>query len=213
MAALRRMRARDRGTIVNVSSALAFRSIALQAPYCAAKAATRGFTDAVRVELLHEHSRVRITMVHLPAVNTPQFDWCRTHMECQPQPVAPVYQPDVAARAIAEAVSRRDRDRTLGSINKLVVVGTQLAPGLFDNFAARTTWEGQLGRERISPDRIDNLEQPVDTTEHGDHGAHGRFGSRANGVLDPAYVRAVPRTIMALILALRDRLRHGFGAR
>lgn len=212
MAALRRMRERDRGTIVNVSSALAFRSIALQAPYCAAKAAIRGFTDAVRVELLHDHSRVRITLVHLPAINTPQFDWCRTHVTRKPQPVAPVYQPEAAARAIVRAASNGRRDTTLGSVNRLVIAGTKLAPALFDHFAARTTWEGQLDHDQVSADRRDNLENPVDAAPECVRGAHGRFDHRSNGVLDVVYLRAIPDTLAALARAVVDRVRDREGA-
>jgi short-subunit dehydrogenase len=209
LAALRHMRPRDAGVIVNVSSALAFRGIPLQAPYCASKFAIRGFSESVRTELLHEHSHVRITLVHLPAINTPQFDWCRNRMPMKPVPVAPIYKPEQAAAAVLAAASSRRRDRTLGSINKAVIVGTKLAPGLFDHFAV-ASWEGQQSNEPAH-DRPDNLFEPVDGADGLDHGTEGRFGDRAGGALDPSYIKQIPKTAAQLVRATRDRVRYRLG--
>jgi NAD(P)-dependent dehydrogenase (short-subunit alcohol dehydrogenase family) len=178
LAALKRMRAAGRGTIVQVGSALSYRAIPLQAPYCASKFAARGFTDALRCELLHEGSPVHLTMVHLAAMNTPQFDWARTHMECAPQPVPPVYQPEVAARAIVWAASARRREVYVGAPTLQAIWASRLAPGLADRLLARSAWRGQLTDGPLAPDRPDNLETPV----RSDHGAHGRFSDRARAV-------------------------------
>ena len=192
MAALRRMRDRDRGTIVNVGSALAFIGIPLQAPYCASKFATRGFFQSVRAELVEEGSHVRLTMVHLPAVNTPQFDWCDTKLDRHPQPVPPIYQPEVAARAIVAAALGRRRVKVLGAWNKLVVALASVAPGLGNRFAAASGTDSQLTDEPVGPDRPSNLRHPADADR--DFGAHGIFDSRAQGVLDPSFLRTLPKT-------------------
>ena len=141
-AALDRMRPRDRGAIVNVGSALAFVGIPLQSAYCASKFACRGFFEATRTELLHEGSHISLSMVHLPAVNTPQFEWCKTVFSRHPRPVAPIYQPEVCAKAIVRAALTGRRERVLGSWNKFLVSAARLAPGLGDQFAAR----GRVGR-------------------------------------------------------------------
>src|SRR5690242_19333255 len=138
MAALARMRPRDSGTIVNVGSALAFLGIPLQAPYCASKFACRGFFESVRAELIEEGSNVRMRMVHLPAVNTPQFDWCQTDLDRRPQPVPPIYQPEEAAQAIVDAVHGSDPVTTLGSWNNLVVLAARYSPEVALQFAAAT---------------------------------------------------------------------------
>jgi NAD(P)-dependent dehydrogenase (short-subunit alcohol dehydrogenase family) len=132
LAALRRMKPRDRGTIVNVGSALAYRPIPLQAPYCAAKFAVRGFTGSLRTELLHQGSKVRVAMVHLPAVNTPQFGWCRAKVSRHPQPVPPIYEPDVAAQAIVRVALDGRRHDIVGVWNWLIIQGNKLAPGVLD---------------------------------------------------------------------------------
>ena len=175
LAALEHMRPRGVGAIVQVGSALAYRSIPLQAAYCAAKAATRAFTDSLRSELIRERSGVHVTMVHMPALNTPQFDWCRTRMTRRPQPVAPIFQPEVAARAIAWAATHRRRELFVGGSTLLAVTGQKLAPGWLDRYLARNGYDGQLSDEPVEHDRQDNLWEPVS----GDLGAQGRFGDRA----------------------------------
>ncbi len=176
MAALKRMVSRDRGTIVQVGSALAYRSIPLQAPYCGAKAAIRGFTDSVRTELLHRKSRVHLTMVQLPAVNTPQFGWCATKLPKHPQPVPPIFQPEVAADAIYYAAHNRRRELYVGRSTVMAIVGNKLVPGLGDRYLGETGYESQQMDQPVSPDRPSNLFEPVP----GDHGAHGIFDARAS---------------------------------
>ena len=175
MAALRRMRPRDRGAIVQVGSALAYRAIPLQAAYCGAKHALRGFTDSLRCELMHEGSKVTVTSVHLPALNTPQFDTVRTRLPRQPQPVPPIYQPELAAAAIVDAARRPRRERWVGGSTVATIVGNRLAPGLADRYLARTGYDAQQTDEPAPHPRPDNLFEPVP----GDHGAHGRFDEDA----------------------------------
>jgi NAD(P)-dependent dehydrogenase (short-subunit alcohol dehydrogenase family) len=175
MAALQRMRARNRGTIVQVGSALAYRSIPLQSPYCGAKHAVRGFTESVRCELLHERSRVHITTVEMPGVNTPQFSWCKTSLDVHPKPLGSVYQPEVAARAIVWAASQRRREVNVTAIVTAAIWADKLVPGLLDRYMARTAVKGQQSSEPIRSDRPSNLWQPVP----GAFGAQGRFGERA----------------------------------
>ena len=177
LAALKRMRARDRGVIVQVGSALAYRGIPLQAAYCAAKHAVHGFTESLRAELLHDKSRVRITMVQLPALNTPQFEWSRSKMPRQPQPVPPIYQPEVAARAIVWASRHPRRELNVGAPTTMTIVANPLVPGVIDRYLARTGYRSQQTDASTPPDRQDNLWEPVP----GDHGAHGIFDSRASG--------------------------------
>ncbi len=177
LAALRRMLPRDRGTIVQVGSALAYRSIPLQAAYCAAKHAVAGFTDALRSELLHDRSRVRLTSVHLPALNTPQFTWSKTTLDHEPQPLGKIFQPEVAARAIVHAALHPGRREVwVGGTTVVAILGQRLAPGVGDRYLARTGVEGQQTDEPIDPRRRDNLHAPVP----GDHGAHGPFDRRAH---------------------------------
>src|SRR4051794_8755392 len=171
MAALRRMRPRDRGTIVQVGSALAYRGIPLQSAYCGAKHAVEGFTESVRTELLHEHSSVAVTMVQMPALNTPQFQTVRTRLPRHPRPVAPVFQPEVAARAIVWAADHPRRELKVGGSTAVTVVGNKLLPGLGDRYLARTGVKGQQTDQPVNGDRPDNLFAPVP----GDHGAHGLF--------------------------------------
>ena len=144
MAALTRMRPRNRGSIVNVGSALAYMGIPLQTAYCSSKFACRGFFESVRAELLHENSNIRLSMVHLPAVNTPQFDWCETTLDRHPQPVPPIYQPEVPARFILEAALNGRRTKVVGAWNKLLVVAGSLFPGLGNTYAALGAWDTQL---------------------------------------------------------------------
>jgi NAD(P)-dependent dehydrogenase (short-subunit alcohol dehydrogenase family) len=177
MAALRRMRPRDRGTIVQVGSALAYRSIPLQAPYCGAKHAIKGFTDSLRTELLHDRSAVRVTSVHLPALNTPQFDLGRSRMPRRPQPVPPIYQPEVAADAIVWASKHPRREVWVGGSTVATILGERVVPWLADLYLARTGYSAQQTDETAAPDRLDNLFEPA----AGAHGAHGRFDSRSKG--------------------------------
>jgi short-subunit dehydrogenase len=171
LAALKRMRPRNRGAIVQVGSALAYRAIPLQAAYCGAKFAIRGFTDALRSELMHDKSRIHVTMVQMPALNTPQFQWCRTRMPWQPQPVPPVFQPEVAARAIYYAAHHRRREILVGLPTLRAVWINKFIPGLLDRDLAHFGYSSQESRLPVSPDREDNLFNPV----HGDFAAHGRF--------------------------------------
>ncbi|HEX5758390.1 MAG TPA: SDR family oxidoreductase [Thermoanaerobaculia bacterium] len=176
LAALRRMLPRDRGTIVQVGSALAYRSIPLQAAYCAAKHAVAGFTDSLRSEILHDRSAVRLTAVHLPALNTPQFTWSKTTLDHEPQPLGKIFQPEVAARVIVHAARRpRRREYWVGASAVVAILGQRIAPAAGDRYLARVAVEGQQSDEPIDPRRRHNLYEPVP----GDHGAHGPFDARA----------------------------------
>jgi NAD(P)-dependent dehydrogenase (short-subunit alcohol dehydrogenase family) len=175
LAALRRMLPRNHGCIVQVGSALAYRSIPLQAPYCGAKHAIRGFTDSVRSELIHSGSKVHLTMVQLPAINTPQFSWCKTRLPRHPQPVPPIYQPEVAARAIVWAAFHKRREIYLGGSTVKAIVGNKLAPGLLDDYLAHHGYGSQQTDEPVDPDRPDNLFEPV--AAH--HTVHGAFDKTA----------------------------------
>ena len=210
MAALERMRPRDRGSVVNVGSALAFLGIPLQAAYCSAKFACRGFFESTRAELLHEGSNVRMSMVHLPAVNTPQFDWCHTTLDRHPQPVPPIYQPEIPAKFIVRVAMDGRRSKVIGAWNKLLVAAGQVAPGLGNHYAALGAWESQLTDEEVRPDRADNLRSPADADC--DAGAHGMFDDKAGGFLDPSFLRTLPaagRTFASAALAAgRDRARR-----
>jgi short-subunit dehydrogenase len=193
LAALRRMRARNRGTIVQVGSALAYRAIPLQAAYCGAKFAIRGFTDALRSELAHDRSRIHVTMVQMPALNTPQFDWCKTRMPREPRPLPPVYQPEVAARAIVWAAHHRRRELLVGAPTWRAVWLNRFVPGLLDRYLAHFGYASQQAGTLVAPGRRDNLWAPVP----GAWGAHGRFDvqSRRNSV---ALWLATHRTIAVL---------------
>lgn len=171
LAALRRMTPRDSGTIVQVGSALAYRAIPLQSAYCAAKHAIKGFTEALRCELIHDRRKIRLNMVHLPAVNTPQFEWIRSRLPRQPQPVPPIYQPEVAARAIYWSAHHDRREYFVGITTMAAVWGNKFFPGLIDRYLARTGYESQQADAPIAGDRQDNLMRPVLK----DFGAHGRF--------------------------------------
>lgn len=171
-AALKRMLRRDRGTIVQVGSALAHQSIPLQSAYCGAKHALRGFTNSVRCELARENSGIRVTMVQLSAFNTPQFDWARSHLDCNPRPLAPVFSPDLAARAIVRAAARPRREYWVGWPAAKTILGSRLLPQVSDWLAVRQAYDGQLSDEP-SPPRDGNLFDPVSRAA----GAEGRFGS------------------------------------
>lgn len=175
MAALSRMRTRNRGTIVNVGSALGYRSVPLQSIYCGAKFAVRGFTDALRSEIIHDRLNVHLTMVDLPALNTPQFDWALNKMGRKAKPVAPIFQPEVAARAIYFAATHKRRQVWVGFPTAKAILANRVAPGLLDRYLAKAGYEGQLADEPLSPDAPSNLFDPVP----GDFGAHGRFDSES----------------------------------
>ena len=174
-AALKRMVPRNRGAVVLVGSALAYRGIPLQSAYCGAKHAIQGFHDSIRSELLHMRSQVHVSMVQLPGVNTPQFDWIRTTMPMKPKPASPPYQPEVAADAIHWAAHHRRKSVQLGWPTLEAIWGDRFASSLLDRYLARTAYAGQQDKEPVSPDRRDNLYAPVP----GDFGAHGRFDANA----------------------------------
>ncbi|MFC7894378.1 SDR family oxidoreductase [Streptomyces sp. NPDC057381] len=180
-AALRRMTPRDRGTIVQVGSALARRSVPLQAVYCGAKHAIEGFTESLRCELLHDRSGVRVTMVQMPGLNTPQFSWVLTRLPRHPRPVAPVYQPEVAAEAVLYAADHPERrEYWVGGSTVATLLGQKLAPGLLDRYLARTGYDGQQTDEPVDPSRPVNLWKPPDATAPADYGAHGAFDDEAH---------------------------------
>jgi NAD(P)-dependent dehydrogenase (short-subunit alcohol dehydrogenase family) len=177
LSALRRMRRREEGVIVQVGSALAYRGIPLQSAYCAAKHAIQGFTESLRCELQHERSPVRVCMVQLPALNTPQFDVVRTRMHRHPQPVPPIYQPELAAEAILEAARHpARREWWVGGSTALTLIGNALAPGIADRYLARTGFDSQQTDEPVAEGRPDNLFEPLP----GDRGAHGDFDGAAH---------------------------------
>jgi NADP-dependent 3-hydroxy acid dehydrogenase YdfG len=175
LAALSRMVPRDRGTVVQVGSALAYRAIPLQSAYCGAKFAIRGFTDSVRTELLHDGSKVWLTMVQLPALNTPQFDWCRTKLPDHPQPVAPIFQPEVAADAIVWAAQHHRRELEVGASAVKAIVGNALVPRFADWYLARTGFDAQQIKGMPVDGRADNLFEPVPDQA----ATHGMFDDRA----------------------------------
>jgi short-subunit dehydrogenase len=192
-AALKRMLPRDRGTIVQVGSALAYRSIPLQSAYCGAKSALRGFIDSLRSELIHNKSGVHLTMVQLSAFNTPQFDWGKTCIPKQPQPVPPIFQPEVAAEGIHYAATHRRRELWVGWPAVKAILATRMIPGILDRILARQGYSGQHTDEPLPPGRKDNLYEPVP----GDHGAHGRFDARSK----PASIQLVLDMNRTLIFA------------
>jgi short-subunit dehydrogenase len=191
LAALARMRARNRGTIVQVSSALAHRAIPLQAAYCGAKHAIKGFSESLRCELLHDHSGVRVTRVDLPAINTPQFDWVRNRLPGRPRPAGRIYQPEVAADAIVWASERAPRELHVGITTAAVLAANRVAPGLLDRYLATVAWDGQQTDEPADPDAPDNLFDALP----GARDAHGRFDAEAHTT--------------SWLLAARTALGHG----
>jgi short-subunit dehydrogenase len=193
MAALRRMRRRNRGMIVQVGSALAYRAIPLQSAYCGAKFAIRGFTDALRSELIHDKSNIHLSMVQLPAVNTPQFDWARNKMPRRAQPVPPIFQPEAVAAAILHAVDEAPRELWIGWPAIKAILGNMAVPGWIDGYLARTCYSGQQTNEPVDPDRKDNLFSAVP----GDFGAHGRFDDRSSSSL----YAASSETVRMLLLS------------
>ncbi len=208
--ALERMKPRDSGTILNVGSALAFVGIPLQSAYCSSKFACRGFFESVRAELAHEKSNVQVSMVHLPGVNTTQFNWCKSVFKTHPQPVPPIYQPEVAARAIVQVALDGRRSKVLGVWNRLLVVLASLFPALATQYAAVGAWDSQLTDQPVPPDRPANLWEPVD--EHEDKGAHGIFDRAAHGMLSPQFIESLPQTVkqfgVAVARTAREKADH-----
>jgi NAD(P)-dependent dehydrogenase (short-subunit alcohol dehydrogenase family) len=200
LAALTRMRPRDRGTIVQVGSALAHRAIPLQAAYCGAKHAVKGFSESLRCELLHDRSRVRVTRVDLPAVNTPQFDWVRNRLPRRPRPAGRIYQPEVAADAIVWAADHAPRELHVGVTTTAVLAVNRFAPGLLDRYLSRAAWVGQQTAELADPDAPDNLEQPLP----GDWSAHGRFDREAHA----ASWQLTARTALGTAIRAAQRARR-----
>lgn len=196
LAALRRMLPRNRGTIVQVGSALAYRGIPLQSAYCASKHAILGFTDSLRCELIHDRSRVHVTMVHLPATNTPQFEWVKSRMPRKAQPVPPIYQPEVAAEAIHWCAHHRRRELWVGGPTVKAILANRLAPGLLDHYLAATGYEAQQTSEPEDPGRPDNLWEPLP----GDRGAHGPFDARSSDI-SPQLWAATHRATLGGMLA------------
>ena len=209
MAALKRMLPRDHGTIVQVGSALAYRAIPLQAAYCGSKFAVRGFTDSIRTELMHDKSKVHITMVQLPAVNTPQFNWCKTALPNHPQPVPPIYQPEVPAEAIVWAAEHRRRELWVGRSTLKAIVGNKIAPGFADWYLARTGYKSQQTRQPVSPDRQANLYESVADG----HATHGIFDEKSTdsspevwaATHRPAVAAAAAGALGLVALAIRGR--------
>ncbi|MCA1593744.1 MAG: SDR family oxidoreductase [Acidobacteria bacterium] len=176
LSALKRMLPRDCGVIVQVGSALAYRGIPLQSAYCGAKHAIQGFVDSLRSELIHDQSNIRVTMVQMPAMNTPQFSWVKSRLPKKPQPVPPIYQPEVGAEAIYFAAHNDRREMYVGYPTVEAIVGDKIAPGFADWYLARNGYGAQQTNEPVEPDRRDNLWEPVP----GDHGAHGPFDARSS---------------------------------
>jgi hypothetical protein len=181
MTALAKMRPRDRGTIVQVGSALGQRSIPLQSAYCGAKHAVNGFTESVRCELLHEGSNVRITVAQMPAVNTPQFSWVLSRLPRHPQPVPPIYQPELAARGVVYAADHPGRKQYwVGDSTAVTLLAQKVVAPLLDRYLGRTGFDSQQTDERVNGDQPYNLWQPVDQQPGSDHGAHGEFGDQSH---------------------------------
>src|SRR5947209_37157 len=178
LAALKRMLPRDRGTVLQVGSALAYRSIPLQSAYCGAKHAIVGFTDSLRCELIHDKSNVHVTIAHLPAVNTPQFEWSKSRMPRHPQPVPPIFQPEVIARGIYYATHAHRREFWIGLPTVMAIQGEKLVPGLADRYLGEHGYESQMTNERVATNRPNNLWEPLT----GDRGAHGRFDTQARNI-------------------------------
>ncbi len=206
MAALEHMRPRNAGAIVNVGSALAFLGIPLQAPYCASKFACRGFFQSLRAELLEEHSAIRLSMVHMPAVNTPQFSWCKTNLDKHPKPVPPIYQPErAAARIVSTALDGR-REKVFGVWNRAVVVAASIAPGFANHFAAVSGVQSQLTDIPIDRDRPANLYGPADRAR--DYGPHGIFDDCARGMFDTHFLEHSPNLARQFVAAVAAEVRE-----
>lgn len=196
MAALKRMLPRDKGHIVLVGSALAYRGIPLQSAYCGAKHAIQGFADSLRAELLHDRSHVVLTMVQMPAMNTPQFGWVKNLLPMKPQPVPPIYQPEVAAEAVYWAAHHNRREIFVGKSTVIAILGNKLAPQVGDWYLARTGYSSQQTDQPADSNRPNNLYEPLP----GDHGAHGAFDSKALGS-SPQLTLSLDRKKLALAAA------------
>ena len=198
MAALRHMRQRDTGTIVQIGSALAYRSIPLQSAYCGAKFAIRGFTEALRSELLHDKSAVRLVAVQLPAVNTPQFDWARNVFPKRPQPVPPIFMPEAIADAVYRAAMETPREVWLGFPTLKLIAGSIVAPGFLDRYLAKAAYEGQFTDEPQPPGHDDNLFEASNLP----HRTHGRFDNRSKRAVTAFSPRLLRMLVIGLALLL-----------
>jgi NAD(P)-dependent dehydrogenase (short-subunit alcohol dehydrogenase family) len=199
MAAPALMRPRGRGTIVQVGSALGSRSIPLQSAYCGAKHAINGFTSSLRCELLHEGLGVHVTVAQMPAVNTPQFSWVRSRLPRHPQPVPPIYQPEMAARGVLFAADHpRRRQYWVGATTAATVMANKFVPALLDRYLARTGYDSQQTGQQVDDRRPDNLYQPLDGPEGRDHGAHGMFDTRSHGRSAQLWLDERPRVLAGL---------------
>ena len=199
MAALALMKPRGYGTIVQVGSALGSRSIPLQSAYCGAKHAINGFTSSLRCELLHEGSGVHVTVAQMPAVNTPQFSWVRSRLPRHPQPVPPIYQPEVAARGVLFAADHpRRRQYWVGASTAATVLANKFVPALLDRYLARTGYDSQQTGEQADDHRLDNLDQPLDGARGRDHGAHGVFDARSHPHSAQLWLDERPRVLAGL---------------
>ncbi|HSZ38564.1 MAG TPA: SDR family oxidoreductase [Trebonia sp.] len=199
MAALARMRPRDRGTIIQVGSALGYRAIPLQSAYCGAKHAINGFTESVRCELLHEGSHVRITVVQMPAVNTPQFSWVLSRLPRRPQPVPPIYQPEVAAKGVVFAADHPDRkEHWVGASTVGTIVAQRIAAPLLDRYLARTGYDSQQTKQPADQGQPANLWEPVDQQPGSDRGAHGDFD-------DSSHSRSVQLSVTEAVESVTDK--------
>ncbi len=209
MSALAKMRGRNEGVIVNVGSALAYRSVPLQAIYCGAKAAIRGFTDSLRSEIIHDKLKIQLTMVDLPAVNTPQFDWALNKTGRRPQPVPPIFQPEVPARAIYFAATHRRRDVWVGFPTVKAILANRIAPGLIDRYLAKAGYSGQLTDEREPPGAPGNLFAPVP----GPYGAHGRFDARARTLSWEMFTNRHRTAVFAAVAVMAGAALHRLAKR
>jgi NAD(P)-dependent dehydrogenase (short-subunit alcohol dehydrogenase family) len=198
-AVLRRMLPRDRGAVVQVGSTLAYRGIPLQSAYCGAKHAIQGFNESLRCELLHDRSNVHVTMVQMPAVNTPQFDWVLSRLPRRAQPVPPIYQPEVAARAVVYAADHpRRREYWVGGTTAATLLANAVAPGVLDRYLARTGFGSQQTDQPRPEDRPVNLWEPADETR--DYGTHGRFDDRSTARSPQLWASQHHGTLAALSL-------------
>lgn len=200
LAAYRRMRARDRGTIVQVGSALAYRSIPLQSAYCAAKHAMVGFTDSLRCELIHDKSNIKITVVNMPALNTPQFDWVRSRLHGRGQPVPPIFEPEVGAGAVLHAAEHPHRELQVGRSTYMAIWGQKFLPGFLDWYLGKTGYKAQQTDQPEDPNRPDNLDAPLDDDR--DYGAHGRFDNRSTDWSPALSLAEHPRLVLGGMLAV-----------
>jgi NAD(P)-dependent dehydrogenase (short-subunit alcohol dehydrogenase family) len=211
LAALKHMRPRDEGTVIQIGSALAYRSIPLQSAYCASKAAIRAFTDSMRCELKHDRSRVRLSMLQLPAVNTPQFEQVRSRLPRHPRPVPPIFQPELVAGAVLRVAERPVRELWLAGSVLLAILAQRLAPGFTDWYLGRTGYDSQQTNWLVPPGRPDNLNAPLP----GDRGAHGAFDAQTKQFSAEVWARLHARSLgaaaaaLALLAGLGFRLRRG----